>query len=302
MQKLRSTYAEALPKQINPQTGRIHSSFHQAVASTGRLSSSDPNLQNIPVRTAEGRRIRQAFVGMDGKALLSMDYSQIELRLMAHMADDERLIEAFRQDKDIHQATAAEVFGLTEVSSEQRRAAKAVNFGIIYGISAFGLARQLNLPRHEADDIIKRFFARYPKVKAYMDSRKTFAREQGYVETLSGRRLYLKDIHAKSAPLRQYAERTAINAPLQGTAADIIKLAMIAVQHWLDEHAPSVKMVLQVHDELVFEGEAALLHEIAPQLGEQMVRVMPLSVPLVVDYGIGLNWDAAHQGEARVRG
>ena len=306
LSKLRSTYTEALPLQINPRTGRIHTSYHQAVAATGRLSSQDPNLQNIPVRNAEGRRIRQAFIAEPGRLLCSIDYSQIELRLMAHFSGDAKLVEAFQTGRDIHQATAAEVFGLPleEVGSEQRRAAKAINFGLIYGISSFGLAKQLGIGRQEAQATIDRFFTRYPGVKRYMDDTKAQAKSRGYVETLFGRRLYLPNIASKNQGLRSYAERTAINAPLQGTAADLIKLAMIDLQGWLTREAPAVLMTMQVHDELVFEGEAERLTALAPQLAEQMVRVLhrpasegrpaPLSVPLVADFGLGLHWDAAH--------
>ena len=306
LSKLRSTYTESLPLQINPRTGRIHTSYHQAVAATGRLSSQDPNLQNIPVRNAEGRRIRQAFIAEPGRLLCSIDYSQIELRLMAHFSGDAKLVEAFQTGRDIHQATAAEVFGLPldEVGSEQRRAAKAINFGLIYGISSFGLAKQLGIGRQEAQATIDRFFTRYPGVKRYMDDTKAQAKSRGYVETLFGRRLYLPNIASKNQGLRSYAERTAINAPLQGTAADLIKLAMIDLQAWLTREAPAVLMTMQVHDELVFEGEAERLTALAPQLAEQMVRVLhrpssegrpaPLSVPLVADFGLGLHWDAAH--------
>ncbi len=302
LSKLRSTYADNLPKQINPRTGRIHTSYHQAVAATGRLSSSDPNLQNIPVRTAEGRRIRQAFIAEPGNALLSIDYSQIELRLMAHFSGDERLQDAFRRGLDIHQATAAEVWGLPpdQVSSDQRRSAKAVNFGLIYGISAFGLARQLGIPRGEAQDTIDRFFARYPGVKRFMDGTREQARQQGYVETLFGRRLYLPYIHSRNGAQRQYAERTAINAPLQGTAADLIKLAMIEVAGWLTQRAPAVRMIMQVHDELVFEGAEAELRELAPAIAGRMCKVKALAVPLVADWGMGANWDAAHQASGHV--
>ena len=296
MQKLRSTYAENLPQAVNPHTHRIHTSYHQAVAATGRLSSQEPNLQNIPVRTAEGRRIRQAFIPAEGFTLLSIDYSQIELRLMAHFSNDERLVDAFRNGLDIHQATAAEVFGLPleEVTGEHHRAAKAVNFGLIYGISAFGLARNLGIGRGEAQDTIDRFFKRYPGVKNYMDGTRESARVRGYVETLFGRRLYLPNIQSKNQGLRQYAERTAINAPLQGTAADLIKLAMIDVQSWLDANAPDVRMLMQVHDELVFEGPGDRLTEIAAQIAQRMCRIRELAVPLVADYGLGPNWDAAH--------
>lgn len=306
MQKLRSTYAEQLPAAINPRTGRIHTSYHQAVAATGRLSSQDPNLQNIPIRTAEGRRIRQAFVAEPGNTLLAVDYSQIELRLMAHFSGDERLQEAFRQNLDVHQATAAEVFGLPleKVGSDERRAAKAINFGLIYGMSAFGLARQLGIGRNEAGEYIERFFGRYPGVKQFMDDTRSAARSRGYVETLFGRRLYLPNINARNQGLRQYAERTAINAPLQGTAADLIKKAMIELQAWLDAHAPGISMIMQVHDELVFEGPEALLREQAQTIADQMVRIAPLAVPLVADFGLAGNWDEAHQphGHARSTG
>lgn len=302
--KLRSTYTETLPLQINPRTGRIHTSYHQAVAATGRLSSQDPNLQNIPVRNAEGRRIRHAFVSEPGHLLCSIDYSQIELRLMAHFSGDAKLVEAFQSGKDIHQATAAEVFGLTldAVSSDQRRAAKAINFGLIYGMSSWGLAKQLAIGRAEAQDYIDRFFARYPGVKRFMDDTKSAAKERGYVETLFGRRLYLPNINSKNQGLRQYAERTAINAPLQGTAADLIKAAMIDLHAYLSSQAPTVKMIMQVHDELVFEAPAEQMNALAPDLARRMVRVLhegshrpaPLAVPLVADYGIGDNWESAH--------
>jgi len=302
MQKLRSTYADNLPREINPQTGRIHTSYHQAVAATGRLSSQDPNLQNIPVRNAEGRRIRQAFIAEPGNALLSVDYSQIELRLMAHFSGDARLQDAFARGLDIHQATAAEVFNLPleQAVGEQRRAAKAINFGLIYGMSAFGLARQLGIARGEAQDYIGRFFARYPGVKQFMDGTREQARTRGYVETLYGRRLYLPNILSRNAALRQYAERTAINAPLQGTAADLIKLAMIDLGGWIAREAPQLRMILQVHDELVFEGPQARLRELAPRIAGRMCRVASLAVPLVADWGLGANWDEAHspQGHA----
>jgi len=306
LSKLRSTYTESLPLEINPKTGRIHTSYHQAVAATGRLSSQDPNLQNIPVRNVEGRRIRQAFIAEKDQLLCSIDYSQIELRLMAHFSGDAKLVEAFKSGKDIHQATAAEVFGLAldEVGSDQRRAAKAINFGLIYGMSSFGLAKQLAIGRAEAQDYIDRFFARYPGVKQFMENTKAKAKTRGYVETLFGRRLYLPNINSKNQGLRQYAERTAINAPLQGTAADLIKCAMIDLHAWLAAEAPTVKMTMQVHDELVFEGPAHSLPTLAPRLAERMVRVLhdargpdrpaPLTVPLVADFGVGSNWDAAH--------
>jgi DNA polymerase-1 len=303
MQKLRSTYAEQLPAAVNPLTHRIHTSYHQAVAATGRLSSQDPNLQNIPVRTAEGRRIRQAFVAEPGNALLSVDYSQIELRLMAHFSEDERLQQAFRSGLDVHQATAAEVFGLSleDVGPDQRRAAKAINFGLIYGMSAFGLARQLAIGRNEAAEYIERFFGRYPGVKRFMDGTREAARSRGYVETLFGRRLYLPNINARNQGLRQYAERTAINAPLQGTAADLIKTAMIDLQNWLDAKAPMIQMIMQVHDELVFEGPEAAIREFAPAIAGRMCRATQLAVPLVADYGIAANWDLAHQASGHAR-
>lgn len=295
--KLRSTYTENLPRSVNPATGRIHTSYHQAVAATGRLSSTDPNLQNIPVRTAEGRRIRQAFVAEPGAALLSIDYSQIELRLMAHFSGDPRLQQAFHDDVDIHRATAAEVFGLAlaEVSADQRRAAKAINFGLIYGISSFGLARNLGIGRAEAAEYIERFFGRYPGVRRFMERTRNEARERGYVETLYGRRLYLPNIGSRNAAQRQYAERTAINAPLQGTAADLIKLAMLDLHPWLRSQAAEVRMIMQVHDELVFEGPEARLKEIAAPLAERMCRIGMLAVPLAAEYGLGPNWDRAHQ-------
>ena len=301
MQKLRSTYTDNLPREINPHTGRIHTSYHQAVAATGRLSSQDPNLQNIPVRTAEGRRIRQAFIAEPGNAVLSIDYSQIELRLMAHFSGDARLQDAFAKGLDIHQATAAEVFGIPlEEVGEQRRAAKAINFGLIYGMSAFGLARQLGIGRGEAQDYIDRFFARYPGVKQFMDNTREQAKTRGYVETLYGRRLYLPNILSRNGAQRQYAERTAINAPLQGTAADLIKLAMIDVAAWIAAEAPELRMIMQVHDELVFEGPKDQLQVFAPQLADRMCRVARLAVPLVADWGTGPNWDEAHtaQGHA----
>jgi DNA polymerase I len=299
LSKLRSTYTDNLPLAINPQTGRIHTSYGQAVAATGRLSSSDPNLQNIPIRTEEGRRIRQAFIAPPGRSLLSIDYSQIELRLMAHLSGDPRMTEAFRSGHDIHKATAAEVFGvpLDQVTGEQRRAVKAINFGLIYGMSAFGLSKQLNIPRAESQTYMDTFFARYSGVKAYMDNTREQARKQGYVETLLGRRLYLPNIASKNAALRQYAERTAINAPLQGTAADLIKLAMIDLQKYLDDQRAETMMIMQVHDELVFEGPSAALEALAPKLADRMCKVFRLSVPLNADWGLGPDWDQAHAGQ-----
>ena len=302
LSKLRSTYTEQLPLAVNARTGRIHTSYAQAVAATGRLSSQEPNLQNIPIRTEEGRRIRQAFVAEGGRALVSIDYSQIELRLMAHLSGDVRLVHAFKSGMDVHQATAAEVWGLLpdQVPAEKRRAAKAINFGLMYGLSAFGLARQLGIARGEAQQYMETFFTRYPGIKAFMDGTREQARKQGYVETMFGRRLYLRDINSRNAAVRQYAERTAINAPLQGSAADLIKLAMIDLQAHLDAHAPDVLMIMQVHDELVFEGPAAAMPELAPVLAQRMSAIATLAVPLVADWGVGANWDESHvaQGHA----
>jgi DNA polymerase-1 len=296
MAKLKGTYTDKLPKMINPATGRVHTSFGQATAITGRLASSDPNLQNIPVRTAEGRRIRSAFIAGPGRHIVSADYSQIELRIMAHLSDDARLLDAFAQGEDVHRATAAEVFGLTpiEVSSEQRRAAKAINFGLIYGMSAFGLAKQIGVDRSAAQAYMDRYFARYPGVARYMDETRAVAREKGYVETVFGRRLWLPEIRSANAGRRQGAERAAINAPMQGTAADLVKRAMIAVQDWLDAQAMKSLLVLQVHDELVLEvadDELAAVREALPKL---MGRVAQLKVPLLAEVGVGGNWDAAH--------
>jgi DNA polymerase-1 len=296
LSKLKSTYTDKLPEQINPRTGRVHTSYHQAVASTGRLSSSDPNLQNIPVRTEEGRRIRQAFIADKGCKLLAADYSQIELRIMAHLSGDKGLLDAFAHGLDVHRATAAEVFGtpLNEVTTDQRRAAKAINFGLIYGMSAFGLAKQLGVDRRDAQDYVNLYFARYPGVKQYMDDTREQARAQGYVETLFGRRLFLPDIKSKNAATRQYAERTAINAPMQGSAADIIKKAMIAVDAWLRESGLQTKMIMQVHDELVFEVPENELEAVRAKVTELMTHAVALDVPLVVDSGVGGNWDEAH--------
>lgn len=294
--KLKSTYTDSLPKQINPQTGRVHTSYQQAIASTGRLSSTEPNLQNIPIRSAEGRRIRQAFIAPPGYQLLAADYSQIELRIMAHLSGDASLLKAFSEGKDIHQATAAEIFNtpLDDVTKEQRRSAKAVNFGLIYGMSAFGLAKQLNISRGLAQEYINLYFARYPGVANYMESTKENAKQTGYVETLMGRRLYLPDINAKNGQLRQYAERTAINAPMQGTAADIIKTAMIKMQHWLDHTTCDIKMLMQVHDELVFEIAEKDIAESKKHIKSIMESALTLKVPLIVDIGQGSNWDEAH--------
>ena len=294
--KLRSTYTEKLPAQVDTRTGRVHTSYHQAVAATGRLSSTDPNLQNIPIRTPEGRRIRQAFVAPEDHLLLAADYSQIELRIMAHLSGDESLLRAFAEDRDIHQATAAEVFGvpLEQVGAEQRRAAKAINFGLIYGMSAFGLARQLGIERGEAQQYVDLYFARYPGVKRYMDETRALAREQGYVETVFGRRLYLPEIGSRNSQLRQYAERSAINAPMQGTAADIIKRAMIEVHDWLRrEHLPA-RLVMQVHDELVLEVKASAADTVERGLRARMAGAADLEVPLKVEVGRGANWDQAH--------
>jgi DNA polymerase-1 len=294
--KLRSTYTEKLPGQVDAKTGRVHTSYHQAVAVTGRLSSSDPNLQNIPIRTAEGRRIRQAFIAPEGQLLLSADYSQIELRIMAHLSGDEGLRRAFAEDGDIHRATAAEVFETTpeQVTNDQRRAAKAINFGLIYGMSAFGLARQLGIERHAAQDYVSRYFGRYPGVRDYMERTRASARERGYVETVFGRRLYLPDIRSRDRNLQQYAERSAINAPMQGTAADIIKRAMIRVHAWLQASSVPAHLVLQVHDELVLEVAEPAIGKVREKVVEIMCGAAELAVSLKVDTGTGRNWDDAH--------
>ncbi|WP_203009313.1 DNA polymerase I [Pseudomonas paraversuta] len=296
MSKLKSTYTDRLPEQINPRTGRIHTSYHQAVTATGRLSSSDPNLQNIPIRTAEGRRIRQAFVAPKGYKLLAADYSQIELRIMAHLAKDEGLLHAFRNNLDVHSATAAEVFGveLGDVTVDQRRSAKAINFGLIYGMSAFGLAKQIGVDRKQSQAYIDRYFARYPGVLDYMERTRTQAAEQGYVETIFGRRLYLPDINAKNPALRKGAERTAINAPMQGTAADIIKKAMVAVDNWLTASGLDARVILQVHDELVLEVREDLVDQVRDEVRIHMSEAAKLDVPLLVEVGVGNNWDEAH--------
>ena len=294
--KLKSTYTDKLPGQIDEVTGRIHTTYQQGVAATGRLSSSDPNLQNIPIRTPEGRRIRQAFVAAPGYRLVAADYSQIELRIMAHLSGDASLVAAFTEDRDVHQATAAEVLGvpLAEVTADQRRSAKAVNFGLIYGMSAFGLARQLGIGRGEAQRYVDRYFERYPGVRRYMEETRNQARELGYVETVYGRRLYLPDIRSRNAALRQYAERSAINAPMQGTAADIIKRAMITVDSWIERSAVAGRLIMQVHDELVLEVAEAAVETTVVELRQHMMQAAELSVPLKVDVGIGLNWDEAH--------
>ncbi len=291
--KLKSTYTDTLPQRIDPHSGRVHTSYHQAVAATGRLSSSEPNLQNIPIRSAEGRRIRQAFVAEPGFRMVAADYSQIELRIMAHLSGDQGLLAAFERGEDIHSATAAEVFGTT-VTAEQRRRAKAINFGLIYGMSAFGLARQLGIERPEAQAYVDLYFARYPGVKAFMDDTRVQAHEQGYVETVFGRRLYLPEINSRNGQRRQYAERTAINAPMQGTAADIIKLAMIGLDEWLTGREEDIRMIMQVHDELVFEIREALVEEMVPEIRTRMEQAARLRVPLIVEAGVGANWDEAH--------
>jgi DNA polymerase-1 len=296
LSKLKSTYTDKLPEMISPVTGRVHTSYHQAVTATGRLSSSDPNLQNIPIRTEEGRRIRQAFCASQGYRIVAADYSQIELRIMAHLSQDPGLLGAFKDNLDVHSATAAEVFDtpLEAVSGDQRRKAKAINFGLIYGMSAFGLAKQLHLGRHEAQEYIDRYFDRYPGVARYMDDTRAVAHEQGYVETLFGRRLYLPEINARNKQRQQAAERTAINAPMQGSAADIIKRAMIAVDTWLASDGIDAKMIMQVHDELVFEVKDTETDRLLATLPALMAEVATLDVPLLVEAGMGDNWDQAH--------
>jgi DNA polymerase-1 len=296
MSKLKSTYTDKLPQQINPKTGRVHTSYHQAVAATGRLSSSDPNLQNIPIRSEEGRKIRQAFIAPPGYKIVAADYSQIELRIMAHLSGDAGLLAAFSQGVDVHSATAAEVFDvpLEQVTHDLRRSAKAINFGLIYGMSAFGLAQQLGLARNQAQDYINLYFSRYPGVKQYMDTIREQAKQQGFVETIFGRRLYLPDINARNAAQRQYAERTAINAPMQGTAADIIKRAMLACDAWIHDSGADVKMIMQVHDELVFEVAKNQLDDSIASLRNIMSAAAELQVPLLVEAGYGDNWDEAH--------
>ncbi|ALP54297.1 DNA polymerase I [Candidatus Tenderia electrophaga] len=296
MSKLKSTYTDKLPLQINPDTGRVHTSYHQAVAATGRLSSSDPNLQNIPIRSEEGRRIRQAFIAPEGCQLLAADYSQIELRIMAHLSGDAGLVKAFQEDKDIHSATAAEIFNLPldKVEPNQRRSAKAINFGLIYGMSAFGLAKQLGIARGAAQEYVNLYFERYPGVKAFMDRMRAQAHDQGYVETLFGRRLYLPDINSRNGQRRQYAERAAINAPMQGSAADIIKRSMIETYAWLADSKVEARMIMQVHDELVFEVKTGQIEEAKDGIRRCMAGAAELDVPLVVDIGVGANWDEAH--------
>jgi len=296
LSKLKSTYTDRLPEQINARTGRVHTSYHQAVTATGRLSSSDPNLQNIPIRTEEGRKIRLAFICEPGYKIVSADYSQIELRIMAHLSQDGSLLRAFSNDVDVHRATAAEVFGvaLDEVSDDQRRSAKAINFGLMYGMSAFGLARQLGIARDEAQNYIDSYFVRFPGVKKFMDDTRMHAKEKGYVETVLGRRLYLPDLNARNGALRKAAERAAINAPMQGTAADIIKLAMIYVDEWLIQKNIDARMIMQVHDELVFEVKQEIVEEFMPKIQELMSQALILSVPLLVGIGYADNWEEAH--------
>jgi DNA polymerase-1 len=296
LSKLKSTYTDSLPKQIHPKTGRVHTSYNQTVTSTGRLSSTDPNLQNIPVRNEEGRRIRRAFIAPSGHKLISADYSQIELRIMAHLSQDEALLTAFANKQDIHTATAAEVFGIPfdQVTSEQRRHAKAINFGLIYGMSAFGLASQLNIEQSLAQDYINQYFARYPGVHKYMEQTRELARKQGYVQTVYGRRLYVPDINSSQMMRRRAAERAAINAPMQGTAAEMIKLAMIRLDHWIRNGTLDIKMIMQVHDELVFEVAKQDVDAAIPHIRDIMVTAMDLSVPLEVDVRAGDNWDEAH--------
>ncbi len=297
MSKLKSTYTDKLPEMVSPVSGRVHTSYHQAVAATGRLSSSDPNLQNIPVRTEEGRRIRQAFIPEEGWAMVAADYSQIELRIMAHLSGDAALLQAFAEGLDIHRATAAEVFAdgeLEAVTAEQRRSAKAINFGLIYGMSAFGLARQLGIGRGEAQSYVDLYFERYPGVKAFMDEIRLTAHDRGYVETLFGRRLYLPEINSRNGQLRAAAERTAINAPMQGTASDIIKRAMLGLDRWIREEHPAVRMIMQVHDELVFEVRKDAVDAACEQIRGFMEGAAELQIPLVVDVGVGKNWDEAH--------
>ena len=296
MAKLRSTYTDKLPQMINPRTGRVHTSYHMAGAATGRLSSSDPNLQNIPVRTEDGRKIREAFIAPPGRKILSFDYSQIELRIMAHLSDDAGLLAAFGSGQDVHRATAAEVFGvpLAQVSSDQRRAAKAINFGLMYGMSAFGLARQLGIGRNEAAEYISLYFSRYPGVRAYMDETRAKAKADGYVETVFGRRLYLNEINGRNAAQRAGAERAAINAPMQGTAADIIKRAMIDVAGWINGHRRQALMLMQVHDELVFEADVDFVPQMLAEVKTRMEAAAVLKVPLLVEAGTGANWNESH--------
>jgi DNA polymerase-1 len=294
--KLKSTYTDKLPRMINPATGRVHTSYNQAVAITGRLASSDPNLQNIPVRSAEGRRIREAFIAPKGSVIVSADYSQIELRIMAHLSQDKGMLDAFANNEDIHRATAAEIFGVERenVDNEQRRYAKVINFGLIYGMSAFGLAQNLNIERSAAQSYIERYFARYPGVREYMQNTREIAKQQGYVETYFGRRLWVPEINSPNGMRRAGAERAAINAPMQGTAADLIKLAMIAVDKWLKDEKLQSKLIMQVHDELVLEVPESELELVKQRLPELMQHVAKLDVPLLAEVGVGNNWESAH--------
>jgi len=294
--KLKSTYTDKLPRSVHPGTGRVHTTYSQAVAVTGRLASTEPNLQNIPIRTPEGRRIREAFIAPPGHRLMSADYSQIELRIMAHISQDEGLLGAFSQGLDVHRATAAEVFGtpLEQVTSEQRRYAKVINFGLIYGMSAFGLAANLGIERDAARNYIERYFARYPGVAAYMERTRTQARQQGYVETVFGRRLWLAEINSPNGPRRAAAERAAINAPMQGTAADLIKMAMVDVWRWIGSEKLGARLVMQVHDELVLEVPESEIALLSTELPRRMSSVATLSVPLLAEVGVGSNWDEAH--------
>jgi DNA polymerase-1 len=296
LSKLKSTYTDKLPEEINPHTGRVHTNYNQALTSTGRLSSNNPNLQNIPVRSEQGRKIREAFIAPDGYQILAADYSQVELRIIAHLSEDKGLLKAFADGLDIHRATASEVFAtpFDQVTSDQRRSAKAINFGLLYGMSAFGLAKQLDIGRGEAQTYLETYFQRYPGVKTYLDETRELAGQQGYVETLYRRRVYLPNIHAKQAMLRQAAERAAINAPMQGTAADLIKLAMIAVQDWIDNNQAPATMIMQVHDELVFEIKKEAVEEASKHITQAMSGIAQLKVPLVVDIGVGDNWEQAH--------
>lgn len=296
LSKLKTTYTDKLPEQINPTTGHIHTSYHQAVTATGRLSSSDPNLQNIPARSEEGRKIRQSFVAREGYAIVAADYSQIELRIMAHLSQDPGLLAAFEQEQDVHASTASEVFGvsLAAVTPDQRRHAKAINFGLMYGMSSYGLSQQLGMDTKQAQDYINVYFDRYPKVKQYMEQAREIAAEQGYVETLLGRRVWVPDINAKHAVRRKAAERAAINAPLQGSAADIIKLAMICVADLLAQQGIDATLLMQVHDELVFEVKRVDIDALRQDIRHCMEHAVELSVPLLVDIGVGDNWDQAH--------
>jgi DNA polymerase-1 len=296
LSKLKSTYTDRLPEQVNKSTGRIHTSYHQAVTATGRLSSSDPNLQNIPIRSEEGRKIREAFVAPEGYTILAADYSQIELRIMAHLSQDAGLLSAFAAGEDIHRHTASEIFNvnLDDVTDDQRRSAKAINFGLIYGMSSHGLSKQLGIDRTQAADYMHVYFERYPGVKNYMNTTRDQAKHDGYVETLFGRRLYLPEINSSNGMRRQYAERTAINAPMQGTAADIIKRAMIAIQTWLASEPTDIRMIMQVHDELVFEVPTEQLSTAQETIEGYMERAADLAVPLEVGIGTGINWEVAH--------